>query len=66
MVVIMTREEIYQKFGPMLIEAIVLVIRDEINLIRTQAHLPERTNSQIMGAISNKLNTLGKYNWMNK
>lgn len=62
----MTRNELYRKFGPVLLEAIVLVIKDEINILRTQAGLPERTNEQIMTAIENKLNSLEKYSWMKR
>lgn len=60
----MTRDELYQRFGPMLIEAIVLVIKDEINILHDKAGLSERTNQQIINSVSNKLNTLEKYNWM--
>ena len=60
----MTREELYRRFGPMLIEAIVLIIRDEINILRSQHGLPERTNQQIMDAISNRLSNLDEYDWM--
>lgn len=59
-----TRQELYRMFGPILIEAIVLIIKDEINILRTQASLPERTNQQIIDAIEAKLSTLSKYNWM--
>lgn len=50
----------------MFIEAIVLVIKDEINLLRNAASLPERTNEQIIDAISNKLDTVSQYDWMQK
>lgn len=60
------REELFRRFGPLLIEALVLIIKDEINILRTQAGLPERTNEQIINAISNKLNTLELYPWMQK
>ncbi len=60
----MSREELYKKFGPMLMEAVVLVIKDEINLLRAFAGLQERTNQQIINAVSNKLSTLTKYDWM--
>lgn len=60
----MTREELYRKFGPMLVEAIVLIIKDEINVLRVKAGLPERTNQQIITAIDNKLKTLELYDWM--
>ena len=62
----MTRDELYEKFGPMLIEAIILIIKDEINLLRQQHGLPERTNEQIIQTISNRLDSLSKYNWMNE
>jgi len=60
----MTRNELYRRFGPKLIEAIVLIVKDEINLMRSQLGLPERTNEQIKNAISNKLESLSDYDWM--
>ena len=60
----MTREELYEHFGPKLIEAVVLVVKDEINLLRTQHGLSDRTNEQIIGAIGNKLNGIANYDWM--
>lgn len=60
-----TREDLYRKFGPMLFEAIVLIIKDEINILRNLAGLPDRTNQQIMNAIETKLQALTKYQWMN-
>jgi hypothetical protein len=59
-----TRDELYRKFGPKLIEALVLVIKDEINILRTQHSLTERSNQQIMDAVDSKLATLAKYNWL--
>jgi hypothetical protein len=61
----MTRDELYRRFGPMLLEAVARVILDEINILRTQASLPERDLSQVVDAIENKLNLLTKYDWMN-
>jgi len=58
------REELYGKFGPMMLEAIVLLVKDEINILRTQHGLAERTNQQIMDAIDAKYNTITKYDWM--
>lgn len=60
------REKLYQQFGPLLIEALVLVIKNEINILRASAGLPERTNEQILIALSNKLSSLSKYEWMNE
>lgn len=59
-----TREELYRKFGPMLIEAIVLIIKDEINIMRTQLGLPKRTNKQLSTAIDDKLSSLSPFDWM--
>jgi hypothetical protein len=58
------REELYRRFGPKLIEAIVSVIRDEINILRVKAGLPERTTQDIESAISNKLDNTKDYEWM--
>lgn len=60
----MTRAKLYQHFGPLLIEAIVLIIKDEINILRVEAGLPKRTNEQIISAISAKLESLSDYDWM--
>lgn len=60
----MNREELYRKFGPKLIEAMTLVIKDEINLLRINAGLSERTNNQIMTALNNKLGLIKDYAWM--
>jgi len=60
----MTRQELYRMFGPMLIEAVVLVVKDEINTLRNIAGETERTNEQIITALENKLSTITKYDWM--
>lgn len=60
----MTRDELYQHFGPILLEAIVLIVRDEINILRSQLKLSKRTDQQVRDIISNKLSNLSKYDWM--
>ena len=60
----MTRHELYQQFGVKLIEALALVIKDEINTLRSQHGLANRTNAQIVNSISDKLDTITDYNWM--
>jgi len=57
----MPRQTFDDRFGPKVVEAIVLVIKDEINLLRAQHSLPERTNEQIISAIEDKLETIGEY-----
>jgi len=59
-----TREDLYRRFGPLIVEALVLITKDEINILRQEAGLSERTNQQIMNALENKLNSLTKYDWM--
>jgi len=59
-----TRAELYRKFGPLILEAIVMIIKDEINILRQKAGLPERTNQQLIDAIENKLDGLEQYDWM--
>ena len=51
----------HNSFNRKLIEAIVLIVKDEINLLRAQHGLVERTNQQIMNAITDKLSSLSDY-----
>ena len=60
----MTRDDVYSMFGPKLLEAIALIIKDEINTLRAEHSLPDRTNQQILNAIEAKLETLSDYDWM--
>ena len=59
-----TRDELYRQFGPKVVEAIVLIVKDEINILRSLAGLPERTNQQLLNAIEAKLELIEDYNWM--
>lgn len=61
-----TRQELYQKFGPILLETIVLIIKDEINVLRAQHGLEPRTKEQMMDSVNTKLSTLPLYDWMNE
>lgn len=60
----MTRDEIYQHFGPMLVEALCDIIMDELNAVRAEHGLPPRTKQQLMNALEIKLGALEKYDWM--
>ena len=60
----MAREELYQAFGPMLLEAMALVLVDEINILRAQHSLADRTGPQIVSSLEAKLATLPQYAWM--
>jgi len=59
-----TRDDLYQAFGPMLLEAVALVIKDEINILRTEHSLSARTNQQIVDAVATKLATIADYDWI--
>ena len=58
------REELYQQFGPKLDEAVVRVMIDEINLLRAEHGLSERTTAQLMNAVDVELTGLEDYDWM--
>lgn len=58
-----TRENLYQGFGPKLLEAVCLVIKDEINILRAAAALPERTDQQILDAVETKLESIPDHPW---
>jgi hypothetical protein len=60
------REEFYRAFGPKLTEAVVLVMKDEINSIRRKLDLPERNDNQIVSALQTKLNDIPDYAWMSE
>ncbi|MBA7646729.1 hypothetical protein ES703_54495 [subsurface metagenome] len=60
----MIRDELYKKFGPLILEAVVMVVKNEVNILRQKAGLPERTNQQLTNAIENRLGELEEYDWM--
>jgi hypothetical protein len=56
------REGLYHLFGAKMMEAVILVIKDEINILRVKAGLPERTDEQVRQAITTKIDNMPKYN----
>lgn len=62
----MTREELYRMFGPKLVEVLVLIIKDEINILRAEHSLSARTDQDLINAIETKLGTLSDYDWMSE
>jgi len=60
-----TRDDLYRQFGPKLIEALALAIMDEINALRQQHSLADRTAGQLINAISTKLQGLADFEGMN-
>lgn len=62
----MTKAELYKKFGPKLIDALVQVILAEVNILRVRVGLSPRTGTQVIDAIANKLDSIPDYDWMDK
>jgi len=53
------------ELNPELLETIVLVVLDEINILREKAGLAVRTKKQTMTALKNKLKEVeGHYQWV--
>lgn len=60
----MTRDETFQQFGPLLTEAISLVLLDYINELRVEQGHPILTQQDLLNLINNHHSHLGKYDWM--
>lgn len=58
------RDNVFEKFGPILLEALVDNMLEEINELRTHAGLPPRTKEAFLGSAHNHLNHLDLYDWM--
>ncbi|MBA7625084.1 hypothetical protein ES703_32505 [subsurface metagenome] len=58
------RDDTYQKFGPLLLEALIDAMLDEVNELRTKAGLPLRTKEYFLGRSNNNQNHLPDYDWM--
>lgn len=58
------RDKIYRKFGPILLEAVCLVIHDQINHLRENQGMPELTEQDIIDNLNNHLSSLQPYDWM--
>lgn len=59
-----SRDETYRKFGPILTEAICLVLLDEINTLRVNQGMPEITEQDIIDRLNNHILHLQPYDWM--
>lgn len=58
------RDELFKNFGPIFVEALMLMTLKAINDLREKAGLPKYTKDQIMAEINNHLSTLVPYDWM--
>lgn len=58
------RNDTFQKFGPLLLEACCWVLLDEINNLRNEQGMPEKTMQDIIDNLNNHLTELEPYDWM--
>lgn len=58
------RDVTYQKFGPLLMEALFDTMLEEVNDLRVNAGLQPRTKSYFLGKANNNQNHLDPYGWM--
>lgn len=59
-----TREEMFGRFGPLLLEALLKVLLDETNRLRQQTGMPQVTMQDLIDQLNNRLNETTPYNWM--
>lgn len=60
------RDELFQKFGPLLLEAVMIVILEEANRVRRKIGMPEITKQDVLDELNNHLSELQPYDWMNE
>lgn len=58
------RDELYRKFGPILLEAQVLVLLEHINILRVNQGMPKITEQDLIDSLNNHLSSLEPYDWM--
>lgn len=58
------KDDLFRQFGPLQLEAICRMIKDEINLLRAQFGMSPRTDEQIYDQITNHYGELEPYDWM--
>lgn len=60
------RNDTYQKFGPLLLEAQILVLLEHVNHLRKEQGMPEITEQDLIDSLNNHLGELQPYGWMEK
>ncbi len=64
MVIITKRDELFAKFGPLLTEAIVDFVLDNLNTLRQEQGMPEISKNEYLEQLSNHVSELEPYDWM--
>ncbi len=60
------RNDTYRRFGPILLEALCLVLLENINELRKEQGMPKITEQDIIDELNNHLAELTPYDWMNE
>jgi len=58
------RDDVFEMFGPKLLEGFLQLILDQFNLLRTRSGLPPLTKDQVFDQITNHTSELEDYDWM--
>lgn len=58
------RDELFRKFGPLLLEAITDFLLDEVNALRQEQGHPKITKDDYLLLLSNHVTELPDYDWM--
>jgi hypothetical protein len=58
------REDLFVKFGPLLLEAFIVMSVEETNRLRTQLGMPLVTKQMFLDEINAQLSDLVPYDWM--
>lgn len=63
-VLMMTRDKLFKKFGPILLEAVMIMAVEETNRLRSYIGMPLITKQNFIDEIENHLSELEPYDWM--
>ena len=58
------RDDLFQKFGPLLLEATLMIMLEETNRLRAKLGMPEVTKQDVLDQFNNHLSELEPYSWM--
>jgi len=60
------RDDLFRKFGPILLEAFTIIAIEETNRLRAQIDMPQITKQDFLNKINNHLSELEPYDWMSE
>lgn len=59
------RDELFAKFGPLLVEAITDFLLDNVNALRQEQGMQPITKDEYLNLLLNHITELPPYEWMN-